>query len=201
MILTTETTLPKISTSFPVRMLTVTEYHLMGELGILKPDEKVELIEGQIINKMAPQGSYHSAAITRSNRLFGNSLGNNVLIRLQLPVVLNNFSEPEPDIAVVKADPYDYNDAHPTAKDVYLIIEIADSTLRTDTEIKRKLYAQSGIKDYWVLDVNNRQLYVYRDPNQEDYETVIVLSDDIEITPLEFPECKINVSQMLRPKS
>lgn len=199
--LKTKTTLPKISPSLPLRMLTVKEYHLMGEIGILHSEEKTELIAGQIIKKMTPQGSYHAAAIRRADRLFGQSLGENVLVQTQLPIILNDFSEPEPDIAVVKADPFDYNDDHPTAKDVYLIIEIADSTLKTDREIKRKLYAQSGIKDYWVLDVKNRQLYVYREANEEDYQTEMILTEEEAIAPLEFPEFQVKIAQMLRPKS
>lgn len=197
----TTTNLTKISPSLPLRMLTVKEYHLMAEVGILHSDEKTELIAGQIIRKMTHQGSYHAAAITRNNRLFAKSLPENILVRLQLPIILNDFSEPEPDIAIVKSDPYDYNDNHPTAKDVYLIVEIADTTLKTDREIKRKLYAQSGIKDYWVLDVKNNQLYVYREAKEEDYQTEIILTEEDAIAPLAFPECQIKVSQMLRPKS
>ncbi|NET28920.1 MAG: Uma2 family endonuclease [Okeania sp. SIO1I7] len=131
-----------------------------AKLGILHQDEQVELIAGQIIRKMSPQGSSHAAAIRRADRLFSQSLGKRVSVQKQLPVILNNFSQPEPDIAVVKVDPLDYDDSHPTAEDVYLIVEIADSTLKSDLEVKGKEYAKSGIEDYWVLDVNHRQLYV-----------------------------------------
>ncbi len=133
----------------------------MAVVGILRLDEKVELIAGQILSKMSPQGSLHAAAIRRAYPLFSQCL-KQVLVQKQLPVILNNFSEPEPDIAVVKAEPLDYDDCHPTAEDVYLIVEIADSTLNSDLEVKAKEYARSGIEDYWVLDVNHRQLYVYR---------------------------------------
>ncbi len=122
-------------TNSPLRLLTVDEYHRMAEVGILHPDEKIELIAGKIINKMSPQGSSHAAAIRRSDRLF-NKLFRGVSVQKQLPVILNNFSEPEPDIAVVKADSLDYDDCHPTAEDVYLIMEIAESTLKCYLEVQ-----------------------------------------------------------------
>ncbi|MGK7878187.1 MAG: Uma2 family endonuclease [Xenococcaceae cyanobacterium] len=197
--LTTKIPLSKAPTSPPLRLWTVEEYHRMAEVGILQPDEKVELIAGQIIRKMSPQGSPHAAAITRTNRLFGKGLGDDVLVRLQLPVQLNDFSEPEPDIAVVTANPLDYDDHHPTAEDVYLIVEIADSTLKSDCEVKGKDYARSGIEDYWVLDVNNRQLYVYREPTEEGYQREVILGKNEAIAPLQFSDCVIKVAEMLRP--
>lgn len=196
---TIKTLLPEIISSLPLRLLTVEEYHRMAEVGILHPDEKVELIAGQIIRKMSPQGSPHAAAITRTNRLFGRALGDNVLVRLQLPVILNDFSEPEPNVAVVKADPLDYDDHHPTAEDVYLIVEIADRTLKSDLTVKQKDYARSGIKDYWVLDVNNRRLYVYRQPTEEGYQQEMILGEDDSIAFMQFSDCVILVADMLRP--
>ena len=196
---TSQTPLPEISSSLPLRLLTVEEYQRMAEVGILHPDEKVELIAGQIIRKMSPQGSPHAAAITRTNRLFSKGLGDNVLVRLQLPVRLNDFSEPEPDLAVVKADTLDYDDHHPTAEDVYLIVEIADRTLKSDLTVKQKDYARSGIKDYWVLDVNNRRLYVYREPTKSGYQQEMILEEDDSIASRQFPDCVIRVAEMLRP--
>ena len=196
---TTKTLLPETVSSLPLRLLTVEEYHRMAKVGILHPDEKVELIAGQIIRKMSPQGSRHAAAIRRTDRLFCQRLGKQVLVQKQLPVVLNNFSEPEPDIALVKANSLDYDDHHPTAEDVYLIMEIADSTLKSDREVKGKDYARSKIEDYWILDVNNRQLYVYRQPADEGYQSEVILGEDDSIVPIEFPDCVIQVADMLRP--
>ncbi|WP_308253439.1 Uma2 family endonuclease [Geminocystis sp. GBBB08] len=183
--------------SLPLRLLTVREYNLMAEVGILTHQEKVELINGQIIT-MSPQGSFHAAAITRTNRLFTKDF-NQVLIRLQLPIIVNDFSQPEPDIAIVKYDSLDYDDRHPNATEVYLIIEIADTTLKTDLEVKRQLYASANIPEYWVLDLKQRQLYVYRESNSQDYQTTMILSDQESISPLNFPETEIKVSEMLRP--
>ncbi|BAQ60003.1 Predicted dioxygenase [Geminocystis sp. NIES-3708] len=195
--LITETPSTNNENFLSLRLLTIREYNLMAEVGILTHDEKVELINGQIIT-MSPQGSFHAAAITRTNRLLNNQL-NKILIRLQLPIIVNDFSEPEPDIAIVKYDPFDYDDRHPLATEVYLIIEIADTTLKTDLEIKRQLYASANIPEYWVLDLKQRQLYVYRESNSQDYQTTIILSDQESIIPLNFPETEIKVSEMLRP--
>jgi Uma2 family endonuclease len=185
--------------SLSLRLLTIREYNLMAEVGILTQDEKVELINGQIIT-MSPQGSFHAAAITRTNRLFTKYF-EKVLIRLQLPIIVNDFSQPEPDIAIVKYDPLDYDDRHPKATEVYLIIEIADTTLKTDLEVKRQLYACANISEYWVLDLKQRQLYVYRESNGQDYQSSKILTDKDSIAPLIFPETEIKVSEMLRPLS
>lgn len=186
-----------INISLPLRLLSVREYNLMAEVGILTHEEKVELINGQIIT-MSPQESCHAAAIRRTDRLLTKQL-NQILIRLQLPIIVNDFSQPEPDIAIVKYDPLDYDDRHPNATEVYLIIEIADTTLKTDLEVKRQLYASANIPEYWVLNIKQRQLHVYRQPQNQDYQTVIILTDLDMIKPLHFPEFEIKVSEMLRP--
>src|SRR4028118_688083 len=185
-------------TLLDIRLLTVQEYHRMAEIGILDEDELVELLAGQIV-KMAAKGTSHSAAVTRTDKLLNNRLGQRILVRLQDPVRLNDYSEPEPDIAVVVPDPLYYEDHHPIPSEVYLIIEVADTTLRTDLGIKATLYAQSGIADYWVLDVNNRQLHVFRDPSQDGYQSRVILGDDGSISPLQFPDFSFMVRDMLRP--
>ncbi|MGQ4647351.1 Uma2 family endonuclease [Lyngbya aestuarii] len=188
----------KTQTTLPLRLWTVQEYHQMVEAGILQPDEKVELVAGQIIKKISPQGSLHAAAIRRTERLLRERLGKQVLIQTQLPIELNDFSEPEPDVAVVRVDPLDYEESHPKASDVYLIIEVADSTLKRDCELKAKDYAQSGIVDYWVLDVKNQQLRVFREPTEDGYQSEVVLGEDGIVSPLLFRDCRIAVADLLR---
>lgn len=185
-------------TLLDIRLLTVQEYHLIAEVGIFDEDERVELLGGQIV-KMAAKGTAHGAGVKRTEKLLENRLGNRVLVRLQDPVRLNNYSEPEPDIAVVVPDPLYYEDHHPTPSEIYLIIEVADTTLRTDLGIKANLYARSQIADYWVLDVNNRQLHVLREPSQDGYQSIAVLEDDASISPLQFPDISFAVRDMLRP--
>lgn len=181
-----------------VRLLTVEEYHKMGETGIISPDEEVELIEGQIIEKPM-KGTTHSAVNKYLEKLLENSLGDAALVRVQYPVRLDNYSEPEPDIAVVKPDDLYYASHHPTPPEIYLIVEIADTTLKRDTEFKANVYAKAGINDYWVLDISNRQLYVFREPTPTGYQNQQILSDDSSISPVAFPNITINVSEMLRP--
>ncbi|MFN7416297.1 MAG: Uma2 family endonuclease [Dolichospermum sp.] len=179
-----------------LRLWTVDEYHRMAEAGIFEPSERVELLEGKIIWMIA-KGTAHSSAVGRTNKLLQNRLGNQAWIAIQDPVKLNEQSEPEPDIAVVKIDPLDYADHHPTPAEVYLIIEVADSSLKLDTEIKAKAYSQAGIKDYWVLDVVKRELIVFRNPTAEGYQNREIITEHQNISPLDFPDLEIVVSQML----
>lgn len=181
------------------RLWTVAEYYRMAEVGILHPDERVELIEGQIITKMSPQGTAHASAITRTEKLLENRLEAKVLVRTQLPIRLNDRSEPEPDIAVVIGDAERYDDYHPTASEVYLIVEIADTTVKSDCEAKAKSYAKSGIADYWVVNVNNRQLHVFREPAPDGYQSEVILLENSTISPLAFPSVSLTISEMLRP--
>jgi Uma2 family endonuclease len=185
-------------TLLDLRLLTVQEYDRMTEIGIFDEDERVELLAGQIV-KMAAKGTAHGAAVKRTEKLLENRLGERVLVRLQDPVRLDNYSEPEPDISVVIPDPLYYEDHHPTPSEIYLIVEVADTTLRTDCGIKSKIYAESGIADYWVLDVNNRQLHVFREPSQDGYQSRVILADDASISLLQFPDFYFCVREMLRP--
>lgn len=187
------------SSSSLLRLWTVDEYYQMAKTGILQSDEKVELIAGQIIRNMTPQGSFHAAAITRTNRLLNQPAQPRFLVRSQLPIQLDNRSEPEPDVALVKSDRLDYDDRHPKAEDVYLIIEIADSTLKTDLTLKKQVYAEANIADYWVLDLTKRQLYVYRQPTEEGYQQEQIVSEQDNISPLYFPDLQLKVGEMLRP--
>ncbi|MEM9541914.1 MAG: Uma2 family endonuclease [Cyanobacteria bacterium P01_E01_bin.42] len=183
-----------------LRLWTVKEYHRMVEAGILQPEEKVELIAGQIIRQMSPQKSPHAAAITRTERQLRNELGDRILLRIQLPIALNPYSEPEPDIAIVQPDPRDYADNHPLISQVHFLIEIADTTLRRDCGLKARDYANSGIEEYWVLDIENRLLHVFRNPTSEGYESESTRSENEEISPFQFPDSSISIQEMLPPQ-
>lgn len=183
---------------FTLRLWTVKEYHQMAAAGIFHPEERVELIAGQII-RMSAKGTAHTAAVGRIDKLLQNRLGEQAWIRKEDPIQLDDFSEPEPDIAVVRIDPLDYADHHPTTSEVYLIIEVAGSSFKYDCETKGKGYAQSGIADYWVLDVNNRKLHVFREPNQEGYQSEVILLEDASVSPLQFPTLAIALANILPP--
>ncbi|MBE9186039.1 Uma2 family endonuclease [Microcoleus sp. LEGE 07076] len=185
-------------TLLDIRLLNVYEYHRMVEAGILDGDERVELLAGQIVNK-ATKTPPRCAVVKRTMELLQKSLGSLVFLSIHDSVRLNNYSQPEPDISVVIPDRLYYEDHHPTPLEIYLIIEVADTTLRTDCGIKAKIYAESGITDYWVLDVNNRQLHVFREPSQHGYQSRLMLGDDASISPLQFPDVSFEVRDMLRP--
>jgi Uma2 family endonuclease len=183
-----------------IRLLTIQEYHRMAEAGIFHPEERLELIAGQII-RMSAKGTAHESAITRTERLLRQRLGEQVLLRLQSPIQLDDYSEPEPDIAVVMPNPLDYDDHHPRPEEVFLLIEVADSSLKYDREVKALAYAKSGIADYWILNVNQRKLHVYRLPSPDGYQSETILSEDVTISPLAFPDCAIALRELLRPTS
>jgi len=122
------------------------------------------------------------------------------LIRTQEPVRLNNYSEPEPDVAVVQVNPLDYADHHPTPEEIYLLIEVADTSISRNCETKARIYAQAGITDYWVLDITNRQLLIFREPSQNGYQSEFVLTEDASISPLQFPDLSVAIQQILPPK-
>ena len=183
---------------FTIRKWTVKEYHKLGEMGFFHPEERVELLSGNII-KMSAKGTAHTSALGRTDRLLQNLFENLAWVRLQDPIALDDNSEPEPDIAVVRIDPFDYATHHPTPSEVYLIIEVADSSLTFDREIKAKAYARSGIADYWVLNVNDRQIHVFREPAENGYQSELILGENGSISPLEFPTVNIAIQAMLPP--
>ena len=184
--------------AFTLRKWTVKEYHKLGEIGIFNPEERLELIEGDII-KISAKGTVHAAATRRTATLLHNLLGNQAAVYNKSPITLDDNSEPEPDIAVVRIDPFDYATHHPTPSEVYLIIEVADSSLTFDREIKAKIYARSGIADYWVLNVGDRQLHVFREPTENGYQSEVILGETASISPIEFPAFNIAIQAMLPP--
>jgi Uma2 family endonuclease len=184
-------------TTTKTRLWTVDEYHRMIEVGLLTPDDKVELLEGQII-QMSPQRPPHAGTTQRIDRYLQNLLGSQADIRVQLPITLST-SEPEPDIAVVRIDPAAYGDHHPTPNEIFLLIEVAYTTLETDRGEKALIYAKANIADYWILDVSDRQVHIFRNPSQEGYQSETVLNENATLAPLAFPEVEIPFSQLFLP--
>lgn len=148
--------------------LTVSDYYRMGEVGILRPDARVELIEGEIID-MAPIGSRHSGTVERVAAVLRRAVGERAMVRSQQPVALDEHSEPEPDIAVVLPRDDYYTSAHPKPSDVLLVIEVAETSLSYDREIKIPLYARHGIVETWIVDLEGRRVLRYRSPRSGVY--------------------------------
>jgi Uma2 family endonuclease len=192
----TSTFTPEPST---VKRWTVEDYHRMGELGILQPDERTELIEGQVLF-MAAKGTPHTVALRLLSRALDTALANLPFhVITQDPILLNDFSEPEPDCLIASGTILDYISCHPNPSDIALIVEVADSTLKYDTQVKDKIYAQSGVTDYWVLDVKNRQLHVFRNPTAQGYSSHLILAEPNQISPLAFPGISVTLTGILPP--
>lgn len=182
-----------------VKRWTVADYHRMGELGILRPDERTELIAGQVLF-MTSKGTAHVLAL----RLLATVLDRLVadlpfFVSTQDPIQLDDFSEPEPDCAIVHGVAVDYVDRHPSAREVVLVVEVADSTLKYDTEVKDKFYGRSGVAEYWVLDVKGRRLHVFREPIEAGYASHVVVDELGQVSPLAFPDFVVRVVEVLPP--
>ena len=144
-------------------LISVEAFHRMGETGILGPADRVELIDGEIID-MSPIGALHAAIVDLLARHFGRSAQASVFIRCQNPLRLDGLSEPEPDIAILKPRADFYTTGHPGPADALLVIEVADSSLAYDLGVKVPLYARHGIPEVWVIDATTRQTRVFREP-------------------------------------
>lgn len=143
--------------------ISVEHFYRMADAGLFDGDERVELIDGEIID-MPPMGSPHAAVVQQLTRLLCAALPMEIILRPQLPLRLGEFSEPLPDIAVVRSRSDQYGASHPTAADVLLLVEVSDSTLRYDREVKSALYARHGVPELWIVDVQARALHSYRSP-------------------------------------
>ena len=182
-------------TSTKVRLWTVEEYHRMIEAGILTPSDRVELIEGNIVS-MTAKNPPHAATNLCAADYLKQLLVNKALVRIQDPIQLSQYSEPEPDIAVVAPNARKYIDHHPTPDEVLLLIEVADPSLQDDRTVKAPLYARAGIVEYWILDVNTRQVYVFRDPQKDGYAQEVVLTEENTLSAIAFPELPIALNQL-----
>ncbi len=149
------------------RLFTVEEYYKMAEAGIFGEDDRIELIHGEII-EMSPIGSSHMACVKRLNAML-SSLSKKFVISVQDPIRIDNFSEPEPDVAILKYRQDFYQNQKPKASDVLLLIEVADTTLEKDQKVKIPLYAYAGIPEVWLVDLQDNKVIVYTEPVGEDY--------------------------------
>jgi len=170
------------------------EYDRMIAAGVFHPEARLELIDGEIIN-MTPQGSLHVTTTRLAEDRLRLAFPEGHDIRTQMPLALDSSSEPEPDIAVVTGTLMDYRDAHPDT--AALIIEVADSALNFDRQQKKRLYARTGIQDYWIINLIDQQLEVYRDPQGDDYTQTQTLKSGESITPLASPQSSIAIADLL----
>ena len=174
----------------------ISQYHQMSETGILSENDKVELINGEII-EMSPIGRRHTACVNRLNSVFSQLLGKKVIIAVQNPIILNNLSEPQPDIALLKPRADFYESGHPQPQDIFLLIEVADSSLEYDRDVKIPLYASSGITEVWLVDIYQQVIIVYRYPSENGYRDIQILSRGEKLSILAFPENNLFVDDIL----
>lgn len=185
-----------MTTVIGTRRFSVEEYHRMAEVGILKPDDRVELLDGDII-PMAPMSSRHAAAISKIAEWLQRAFAGRAMVRVQLPIHLDDYSEPEPDLALVRVEAGHYADAHPRPADVLLIIEVAQSSQAFDRDIKIPHYARAGIRETWLVDIALQQVEIYRGPAPLGYREKSVSRRGQSIVPQAFPQEAVNVDEML----
>jgi len=157
------------------------EYHRMGEAGLFA-NERVELLDGTIVT-MSPQGCPHAGTVEHMDGLLRQATEGRFRVRAQLPVVLNDWSEPEPDLAVCVLEPHRYTRAHPLPEQIVLVCEIASSSLGYDRTEKAAAYAASGIPEYWIVDVDRRSIHVLREPDRDErrYRVDETVGEDGEV--------------------
>ena len=191
------TVLPDIA----IRRWTRAEYDRLIGLGVFQPGERLELLDGWLVLR-EPQGTEHSAAIRQVLDVLRQTLGETWRIDSQLPIALDDLSEPEPDVSVVPRDPRNYRDAHPARP--LLIIEVALSSYRIDHEYKASLYARAAVPEYWIVDLVHETVEVHRDPEESPaarhgwrYRRVETLRPPAAIAPLLTPDRPIAVANLL----
>ena len=178
------------------RLFTVQEYHLMSEAGVFGDNERVELIEGEII-QMAAIGKRHAARVDRLARLFSQISESLVIFRVQNPICLNDKSEPQPDIALVQPRADFYEESLPNSQDILLLVEVADSTVNYDRDVKVPNYARSGIQEVWLWDLEANCLEVYRFPTANGYTSIQKFERGEIVSPLAFPDFEVSVDLIL----
>ena len=173
-------------------LIDVDTYHRMIDAGILTEDDRVELINGEIIS-MSPLGKLHKAVVNRINKLLNSKVDKQAIVSIQNSILIPDHSEPEPDIALLKYRDDFYASQHAQPQDVLLIIEVAHTTWNTDYEVKRPLYATAGIAELWLVNVKQHEIEVHRNPARGTYKRIEILQSGDEVH-LPIPELEVSVS-------
>jgi Uma2 family endonuclease len=174
---------------------TVDAYQRLGELGILREDARVELVAGQVV-EMTPIGDRHASCVRRLHDLFARHALELAIIDVQNPVVLGTHDAPQPDLALLKrrADRYPH---HPRARDILLVVEVADTSLAYDRDVKISLYARAGVPEAWLVDLGADAIVVHRDPGPDGYRDVVTLTRGETLRPSLLPDTTIATDDVL----
>jgi Uma2 family endonuclease len=160
-----------MSVQLQKRYFNVDEYYRMAEVGLLSPDDRVELIEGEIV-EMSPIGKTHGGTVKRSNNFLNRELGDAFIVSVQDPIRLNDFSEPQPDLTLLKPRKDFYRNSHPTPEDVLVVIEVADTSVNYDRNVKLPLYARAGIPEAWLMVLPKEVIEVHSQPRNGKYQKI-----------------------------
>ena len=175
----------------------VKAYYRMAETGVLPPDARVELLNGRIIDR-PPIGPAHGGTVKRLSRIFNALARGRWLVSTQDPVRLDDHSEPEPDVALLQPAPDDYKSRHPRPDDVFLLVEVSDTTLEFDRGEKLSAYGRAGVAEVWIVNLNEAAIEVYRSPHFTGYGSKTVLGAGDQVAPQAFPDAVVDVSDLLQ---
>jgi Uma2 family endonuclease len=179
------------------RRFTLEEYHRMGEVGIFGEKERVELIEGEIV-EMSPIGLLHAGTVDRIADVFARRLAGCAIVRVQGPILLADLaSQPQPDVSLLMPRPDFYTTKGPGASDIFLVVKVMDSTVAYDRDVKLPLYARAGIAEVWLANVNTRRIEVYRRPSAEGYGESAVFQRDEPLFSQAFADVVFTVAELL----
>ena len=178
------------------RLFTVHDYHKMVDAGILCEDDRVELIRGEVL-AMSPIGPRHSAAVLRATQALVRLVGDHAIVGVQGSIRLDEYDEPQPDIYLLRPKVDFYASGHAGAADIFLIIEMADSSLNYDRTVKMELYAETGVPEYWIADIANECVIAYSDRSKKGYRQTRTLQRGSSLTPQLLPACSIPVDVLL----
>ena len=180
----------------PRRRFNVEDYYRMAEAGILGEDDRVELIEGEIV-EMPPIGPAHGGGVTYLTNTFARLVGDEAILSVQNPVRLSDLSEPVPDVCLLRPRADFYRGSHPGPEDVLLLIEVADTTATFDRRVKLPLYARAGIREYWIVDIGTGIVEIHRGPRPEGYAERSELRPGEHVAPAALPDAPLSVGDIL----
>ena len=169
----------------------------MAETGVLRPDSRVELLNGQIID-MSPIGPFHGGLVNRLIRLFSKLSNGRWIESAQNPLRMDDHAEPEPDFMLLKPSPDDYTSRHPEPEDVFLLIEVSDASLDYDREEKLPAYGRAGILEVWIVNLRDQTLEINREPHFTGYGSKAILRAGDKTNPQAFPDATVSVTELLK---
>jgi Uma2 family endonuclease len=176
---------------------TVGDYHRLGQAGVLRPGARVELLDGEIIDR-SPIGPPHGGVVNRLLRLFARISPGRFLVSVQNPLRLDEHSEPQPDLMLLRPAPDDYTTDHPGPEDVLLLIEVAETSLEFDRGEKLSAYARAGVVEVWIVNLTDGTIEVFRQPGPAGYASTTLLRPGDIARPLASPDAAVDVAELLR---